>query len=103
MTNTAWRVVLVMYVAFWFLAIAVERHGFATFFGRAPMTAFELFITVPFFWGYVIYSLQMGFIHWTSRWRPITIERNDSPLRYWLVLAFHFLYGTILIVLGLNR
>jgi hypothetical protein len=31
------------------------------------------------------------------------LERDDRPIAYWLAVAFFFLYGAFLIVLGLNR
>ena len=67
------------------------------------MTASELFLTAPFMWGYVAYALQSGSIHWSRFWRLTTIERDDRPVAYWMAVAFFFLYGAFLIVLGLNR
>ena len=67
------------------------------------MTAAELFLTVPFAWGYVAYALQSGSIQWSALWRFTTIERDDRPVAYWLAVGFVFLYGVLLIVLGLNR
>jgi hypothetical protein len=103
MTTMAWRIVLAVYIAFYVVAIAIERHGFANLSQREPMTAIELFLTAPFAWGYVAYALQSGSIHWSSYWRLTTIERDDSPVAYWLVVAFFFVYGAFLIVLGLHR
>jgi len=99
MTNMAWRIVLAVYLAFYLVAIAIERHGLANLFHRGPMTAAELFLTAPFAWGYAAYALQSGSIHW----RFTTVERDDRPVAYWLAVAFFFLYGALLIVLGLNR
>jgi hypothetical protein len=96
MTDKAWRFALVGYMAFYCLAIAIERHGLANFFHRGPMTALDLFLTVPFFWGYTAYALQSGSIHGSSRWHVTTIERDDRP-------AFYFSYGGLMIVLGLHR
>ncbi len=103
MTNTAWRIVLAAYITFYLVAIAIERHGLANLSHRGPMTALELFLTAPFAWGYVAYALQRGLIHWSSLWRSTTIERDDRPVAYWLAVGFVFLYGALLIVLGLNR
>jgi hypothetical protein len=103
MTTMAWRIVLAVYMAFYVVAIAVERHGLANLSHRGPMTASELFLTAPFAWGYVAYALQSGSIHWSRFWRLTTIERDDRPVAYWLAVAFFFLYGAFLIVLGLNR
>jgi hypothetical protein len=103
MTNMAWRIVLAVYIAFYMMAIAVEQHGLANLSHRGPMTAFELFLTVPLAWGYVAYALQSGSIHWSRYWRITTVERDDRPVGYWLAVAFYFLYGVLLIVLGLNR
>jgi hypothetical protein len=103
MTIMAWRIVLGVYMAFYVLAIAIERHGLANLSHRGPMTALELFLTAPFAWGYVTYALQRGSIHWSSLWRSTTIERDDRPVAYWLAVAFVFFYGALLIVLGLNR
>lgn len=103
MTNTRWRIAFAVYVIFWFLAIAMEHHGLMAIFHRAPMTALDLFLTVPFFWGYVIYALQNRLVHWTIRWRLTPIERDDRPIGYWLTVAVYFLYGAFLIVLGLIR
>jgi hypothetical protein len=103
MTNTAWRFALAGYIAFYFVAIAIERHGFASFFHRGPMTAPELFLTAPFFWGYTAYALQTGSIHGSTQWRLTTIERDERPTAYWLTVAFYFSYGALLIVLGLKR
>jgi hypothetical protein len=103
MTNRAWRILLAVYIAFYVVAIAIERHGLANLSHRDPMTALELFLTAPFAWGYVAYALQSGSIHWSSYWRLTTVERDDSPVAYWLAVAFFFFYGAILIVLGLKR
>lgn len=103
MTNMAWRIVLAVYIAFYVVAIAIERHGLGNLSNRGPMTAFELFLTVPFAWGYVAYALQRGSIHWSRYWRITTVERDDNPVAYWLAVAFFFLYGALLIVLGLKR
>jgi hypothetical protein len=103
MTNMVWRIVLAVYMTFYILAIAVERHGLANLSNRGPMTALELFLTVPFAWGYVAYALQSGSIHWSAYWRITTVERDDKPVPYWLAVAFFFSYGAFLIVLGLNR
>jgi hypothetical protein len=103
MTNTAWRIVLAAYIAFYLVAIAIERHGLANLLHRGPMTAAELFLTVPFAWGYVAYALQSGSIHWSALWRFTTVERYDRPVAYWLAVAFFLLYGALLIVLGLKR
>jgi hypothetical protein len=103
MTNRAWRIVLAGYVAFYLVAIAIERHGLANLSHRGPMTAAELFLTAPLAWGYVAYALQSGSIHWSRFWRLTTVERDDRPVAYWLAVAFFFLYGVLLIVLGLNR
>jgi hypothetical protein len=103
MTDKAWRFALVGYMAFYCLAIAIERHGSANFFHRGPMTASELFLTAPFFWGYTAYALQRRSIHGASRWQAITIERDDRPAAYWLTVAFYFSYGAFMIVLGLHR
>jgi hypothetical protein len=103
MTNMAWRIVLAAYMAFYLVAIAIERHGFANLSHRGPMTAAELFLTVPFAWGYVAYALQSGSIQWSALWRFTIIERDDRPVAYWLAVGFVFLYGVLLIVLGLNR
>jgi hypothetical protein len=99
MTNMAWRIVLAVYMAFYLVAIAIERHGFANLFHRGPMSAAELFLTAPFAWGYVAYAFQNGSIHW----RYTSVERDERPVAYWLAVAFVFLYGALLIVLGLNR
>jgi hypothetical protein len=103
MTNMAWRIVLAVYLAIYLVAIAIERHGVANLSHRGPMTALELFLTVPLAWGYVAYALQSGSIHWSFFWRFTTAERDDKPVAYWLAVAFVFLYGVLLIVLGLNR
>jgi hypothetical protein len=103
MTNMAWRIVLAAYIAFYVVAIAIERHGLANLSNRAPMTAFELFLTAPFAWGYVAYALQSGAIQWSAYWRLTTVERDDRPVAYWLAVAFYFFYGAVLIVLGLKR
>jgi hypothetical protein len=103
MTDKTWRFALAGYVAFYCLAIAIERHGLASPFQRAPMTASELFLTVPFFWGYTAYALLHGSIHGASGWQIKTIERDDRLAAYWLTVAFYFLYGVFLIVLGLHR
>jgi hypothetical protein len=103
MTNMAWRIVLAVYMVCYVAAIAIERHGLANLSHRGPMTASELFLTAPFAWGYVAYALQSGSIHWSRFWRLTTIERDDRPVAYWLAVAFFFLYGAFLIVLGLNR
>lgn len=103
MNNKAWRIVLAAYLAFYVVAIVVERHGVTNFFQRGQMTALELFLTVPFAWGYGAYALQSGSIHWSSAWRSTTLERDDKPVGYWLAVAFCFSYGVLLIVLGLNR
>jgi hypothetical protein len=103
MTNMAWRIVLAVYMAFYVVAIAIERHGLANLSNRGPMTALELFLTAPFAWGYAAYALQSGSIHWSILWRFTTVERDDRPVAYWLAVAFLFLYGVLLIVLGLNR
>jgi hypothetical protein len=31
------------------------------------------------------------------------VERGDRPVAYWLAVGFLFLYGALLIVLGINR
>lgn len=103
MTSTVWRIALTAYVVFYCVAIALERHGLANFFHHGPMTASELFLTAPFFWGYTAYALQSGSIHGTSRWHVTTIERDDRPAAYWLAVAFYFSYGALMIVLGLHR
>lgn len=103
MTNTRWRIAFAVYAIFWFLTVALEHRGLTSIFHREPMTALDLFLTVPFFWGYVIYALQNRLVHWTTRWRPTVIERDDRPVGYWLIVAFYFLYGACLIALGLNR
>jgi hypothetical protein len=103
MTNMAWRVVLVVYMAIYIVAIAIARHGLANLSHRGPMTVLELFLTAPLAWGYVAYALQSGSIHWSCLWRFTTIERDDKPVAYWIVVAFFFSYGALLIVLGLNR
>jgi hypothetical protein len=103
MTNMAWRIVLAVYMAFYLVAIAIERHGLANLSHRGPMTALELFLTAPFALGYVAYALQSGSIHWSIFWRFTTVERDEKPVAYWLAVAFVFLYGAFLIDLGLNR
>jgi hypothetical protein len=103
MTDKAWRFALAGYIAFYCLAIAIERHGLANPFQRAPMTASELFLTVPFFWGYTAYALQRGSIHGASGWQITTIERDDRPVAYWLTVAFYSSYGAFMIILGLHR
>jgi hypothetical protein len=103
MTNTAWRFALAGYMAFYCVAIAIERHGLANFFHRGPMTASELFLTAPFFWGYAAYALQSGSIQGSTMWHFTTIERDERPTAYWLTVAFYFSYGALMIVLGLNR
>jgi hypothetical protein len=90
-------------MAFYVLAIAIERHGLANLSHRGPMTALELFLTVPFAWGYAVYALQSGSIQWSAMWRFTTVERGDRPVAYWLAVGFLFLYGALLIVLGINR
>src|ERR1700677_3372617 len=99
----AWRIALAVYMAFYVMAIAIERHGLANLSHRGPMTALELFLTAPFAWGYLAYALQSGSIHWSMFWRFTTVERDDNPVAYWLAVAFFFSYGALLIVLGLNR
>jgi hypothetical protein len=89
MTNMAWRIVFAVYIAFYLVAIAIERHGLANLSNRGPMTALELF--------------QSGAIHWSAYWRFTTVERDDRPVAYWLAVAFFFFYGAFLIVLGLKR
>src|ERR1700733_586833 len=103
MSNMAWRLVLVVYLALYVVAIAIERHGLANLSHRGPMSAAELFLTVPFAWGYMAYALQSGTIHWSALWRFTTVERDDRPVAYWLAVGFLFLYGALLIVLGVNR
>ena len=103
MTDKAWRFALAGYIAFYFLAIAIERHGFANLFHRGPMTASGLFLTAPFFWGYTAYPVQRGSIHGASRWHVTTVDRYDRPAAYWLTVAFYFSYGALLIILGLHR
>jgi hypothetical protein len=103
MTNMTWRVALAVYVAFYVVAIAIERHSLANLSLRGPMSAAELFLTVPFAWGYAAYALQSGSIHWSALWRSTTIERDDRPVAYWLAVGFFFLYGGLLIVLGVKR
>ena len=103
MTRMAWRIALAVYMAFYVVTIAIERHGLANLSSRGPMTALELFLTVPFAWGYVAYALQSGSIHWSAYWRITTVERDDKPVAYWLAVAFYFSYGAILIILGLHR
>jgi hypothetical protein len=103
MTNRAWRILLAAYIAFYVVVIAIERHGLANLSQGGPMTALELFLTVPFAWGYVAYALQSGSIHWSSYWRLTIVERDDRPVAYWAAVTFFFLYGALLIVLGLHR
>jgi hypothetical protein len=103
MTNMAWRIVLATYMAFYIVAIAIERNGLANLSHRGPMSAAELFLTVPFAWGYVAYALQTGSIHWSALWRFTTVERDDRPVAYWLAVGFFFSYGALLIVLGVKR
>jgi len=98
-----WRIALAVYLAFYIVAIAIERHGLANLSRRGPMSAAELFLTVPFAWGYVAYALQSRSIHWSSLWRITTVERDDRPVAYWLAVGFFFLYGALLIVLGVKR
>ena len=99
-----WRIVLAAYVAFYLVVIAIERHGVANLSARGPMTALELFLTVPFAWGYVAYALRSGSIHWSAWWRFTTLERDDRPLAYWLAVGFVFLYGVLWhVILGVNR
>lgn len=103
MTSKVWRIILALYIAFYLLAIAFERHGLTNLFHGGPMTALELFLAVPFAWGYVAYALQSGSIQWSAMWRLTTLERDDRPLAYWSAVGFVFLYGVLLIILGINR
>jgi predicted small integral membrane protein len=103
MTNMAWRIVLATYMAFYIVAYCdrtawpckslspradVRR-------GVVPDCAVRV--------GLCGLCTSNRLNPLVGLWRFTTVERDDRPVAYWLAVGFFFLYGALLIVLGVKR
>ncbi len=94
MTNKTWRYLAVTYLVFCVVAIAIERHGL----GRGPMSPMERILTAPILWGFAIYAVQGGSAMGRFSW----VARSESPLAFWFIVTFEFLFGLFLFCWGIR-
>jgi hypothetical protein len=98
MADKAWRNLAIAYLAFFFVAITIERHGMEGLARRGPMSPLELILAAPLSWGYGFYAIQRGSV-W---WRLSSTERSESPITFWSIVSFFLLFGVFLFSLGIH-
>lgn len=83
MTTKTWRLFAIAYLILYVAAIAIERHGLK----RGPMSAMDMMLIAPIFWGLAVYGIQNGYV----RGRFSRVECSESPLTFWINITVYFL------------
>jgi hypothetical protein len=96
MSNKSWIVMALSYAAFCVLVTVIEGPGFH----HEPLsTRLDRLLAVPFCWGLMAHGLQYGYV----RGRFSTVERDESPVTYWVNIAAFFLLGSFFFGWALSR
>jgi len=90
MSNKSWIILGLSYAAFCVLVTFVEGPALHH---AALSTRLDRFLAAPFCWGLMAHGLQNGYV----RGRFSTVERDDSPITYWVNIAVLFLLGLLFI------
>ncbi len=94
MTSKTWRRLVVAYLAFYVVAIAIERHGL----NRGPMSAMEKILTAPILWGFAVYGVGGGSAMGRFSW----VDRLENPVGFRIIITFAFLFGLFLFCWGIR-
>lgn len=86
MSNRSWIILAISYAAFCVLVTFLEGPGFHH---EALSTRLDKLLAAPFCWGLMAHGLQSGYV----RGRFSTVERDDSPITYWVNIALFFVLG----------
>jgi hypothetical protein len=86
MSNKSWIILAISYAAFCVLVNFVEGPGFHH---AALSTRLDKLLAAPFCWGLMSHGLQSGYV----KGRFSTVERDDSPVTYWVNIVLLFLLG----------
>ncbi|MBU6259397.1 MAG: hypothetical protein KGL18_02415 [Burkholderiales bacterium] len=93
MSNKPWIALALAYAAVCMLVTLAEGPGFH----HAPMsTRLDRLLAVPFCWGLMVHGLRFGSV----RGRFSTVERDASPITYWINIAALFLAGAFFLWWG---
>ena len=94
MTSKTWRNLAVTYLAFYVVAIAIERHGIE----RGPMSPLERILTAPILWGFAVYGVLGGSVMGRFAW----VDHSESPITFWIIVTSAFLFGLFLFCWGIR-
>jgi hypothetical protein len=86
MSNKSWIILAISYAALCVLVTFVEGPGFHH---EALSTRLDKLLAAPFCWGLMLHGLQFGYV----KGRFSTVERDDSPVTYWVNIVLLFLLG----------
>jgi len=96
MTNKSWIILALAYAAICVLVTVVEGPGWH----HEPLsTRLDKFLCVPSIWGLMIHDLQFGAV----RGRFSTVERDKSPITFWINIAVYFLLGAFFLWWGMQK
>ncbi len=93
LTDSSWRVLGFGYLIFCAVVVAVERH----FGASETMSILDRFLVVPAGWGFAVHGIQSGYV----RGRFSLVERSESPVTFWINIAFYLLVGLFFFGWGL--
>jgi hypothetical protein len=85
MTDRNWRLLLFCYLVPYLIVIGLERH----YRHPASMTPLAMLLTAPIVLGFAAHGVQNGYV----RGRFSRVERDDSPVTYWINIGFYLAFG----------
>lgn len=92
-----WLIIGVTYIVVFFACNILFGPGI----DKAPLSPYQAIFFAPIFWWFSLFCIQSGNIHT----KFAHIEREDSPLAFWLNVAIvsgiglaFFLWGTVKII-----
>jgi hypothetical protein len=94
MTDRAWRFLLFGYLAPYLIAIGLEVH----YRHPASMTPLAMMLTAPIVLGFAAHGVQFGYV----RGRFSRVEREDSPVTFWINIGFYVAFGLGMFCWGLR-
>jgi hypothetical protein len=95
MTGKTWRFLAIAYLALYGVAIAFEIHHHRD---RLSMSPMMMILTAPIAWGFAFHGVQNDYV----RGRFSRVERWDSPLTFWINIAFYLGFGLVLFYCGVR-
>ena len=95
MTDKTWRYIAIAYAVVCALALLIESRVSHLEPMASPM---DKILLAPILWGFAAYGVWSGYV----RGRFSRVERSESPITFWVNIAFLVLFGLIMFCWGVR-